>query len=121
MRTDVSAGILPGELAQIVASVFTTMTNLEVSRCEAPWFQSEDRLTAAVHLSGGWSGAALFECNRHQACQLASRFLSIDPPDALDDVVRDALGELANMIGGNMKCVIPLGAISLSMPSVVDG
>ena len=121
MQVYLSADVLPGELAQIVESVFATMTNLEVSRCEAPWFLSEDRLTSAVHLSGDWNGAALFECNRRQACNLAGRFLSMDPPDTVDDVVRDVLGELANMIGGNMKCVIPRGAISLSMPSVVDG
>ncbi len=35
-------------------------------------------------------------------------------------MVRDVLGELANMIGGNMKCVLTSG-IRLSMPSVVDG
>jgi CheY-specific phosphatase CheX len=34
--------------------------------------------------------------------------------------VRDVLGELVNMIGGNMKCVLTRG-IQLSMPSVVDG
>jgi CheY-specific phosphatase CheX len=30
------------------------------------------------------------------------------------------MGELANMIGGNLKSVLPRGA-SLSMPSVVEG
>jgi chemotaxis protein CheX len=44
----------------------------------------------------------------------------MDPPDAVDDVVRDVLGELANMIGGNLKCILVPG-IRLSMPSVVDG
>ena len=34
--------------------------------------------------------------------------------------MRDVLGELANMIGGNLKCVLTRG-IRLSMPSVVDG
>ncbi len=34
--------------------------------------------------------------------------------------MRDVLGELANMIGGNLKCVLVPG-IRLSMPSVVDG
>ena len=38
----------------------------------------------------------------------------------VDDVIRDVLGELANMIGGNLKCVLSQG-IQLSMPSVIDG
>jgi CheY-specific phosphatase CheX len=43
-----------------------------------------------------------------------------DTPPAVDDVVRDVLGELANMIGGNLKCILNHGT-RLSMPSVVDG
>ena len=34
--------------------------------------------------------------------------------------MRDVLGELANMIGGNLKCVLAR-EVQLSMPSVVDG
>lgn len=120
MPTESSIKILPSELAQIVESVFATMMSLEVRQCGAPWRPSGDRLTAAVHLAGDWNGAVLLECDRRQACRFAGRFLSMDPPDTVDDVVRDVLGELANMIGGNLKCVLARG-IRLSMPSVVDG
>ena len=41
-------------------------------------------------------------------------------PDRVDEDVRDSLGELANMVGGNLKSVLPPG-VALSMPSVVDG
>jgi len=34
--------------------------------------------------------------------------------------VRDALGELANMLAGNLKSVLPSGVV-LSMPSVIEG
>jgi len=57
-------------------------------------------------MAGDWNGAILLECDRRQACQFAGRFLSLDPSDTVDDVVRDVLGELVNMIGGNMKCVL---------------
>ena len=60
------------------------------------------------------------ECDRGQACRFAGRFLTMEPPETVDDVVRDVLGELANMIGGNLKPVLTPG-IRLSMPSVVDG
>jgi chemotaxis protein CheX len=120
MPSELSVEILPSELAQIVESVFGTMMGLEAGECGAPWFPSGDRLTAAVHLAGDWNGAVLVECDKDQACRFAGRFLSMDPPDTVDDVVRDVLGELANMIGGNLKCVLTQG-IRLSMPSVVDG
>jgi chemotaxis protein CheX len=120
MPTEVTTAILPSELAQIVGSVFATMLSLDVSESETPWFAGKDRLTSAVHLAGDWNGAVLLECDQRQACRFAGRFLSMDPPDSVDDVVRDVLGELANMIGGNLKCVLTRG-IRISMPSVVDG
>jgi len=120
MPTEVSVELVPGELIQIVASVFATMLNMETAESTAPWFPSGDRLIAAVHLTGDWNGAVLIECDRDQACRFAGRFLSEDPPAVVDDVVRDAFGELANMIGGNLKCVLTSG-IRISMPSVVDG
>ncbi len=120
MTTEPSVEIQPSEVIQIVESVFGTMMNLEVSQHGTPWFSSADRLTSALHLAGDWNGAVLLECSPNQACRFAGRFLSMDPPDTVDDVVRDVLGELANMIGGNLKCVLTRG-IRLSMPSVVDG
>ncbi len=120
MPTELRQEIAPGELAQIVESVFATMMSLEVGGSEAPWFPSRDRLTAAVHLTGDWHGAVLLECEREQACRFAGRFLTIAAPATVDDDVRDVLGELVNMIGGNLKCLLTRG-IRLSMPSVVDG
>jgi len=120
MSTEFGAKTLRSDLAQIVESVFATMLRLETVECDAPWLPGRRRLTAAVYLSGNWNGAVLLECDHRQACLIAGRFLSEDPPDMVNDLVRDVLGELANMIGGNLKCVLARG-IELSMPSVVDG
>jgi CheY-specific phosphatase CheX len=107
-------------LTQIVGSVFETMMSLEVVKSEEPWVPGADRVTSAVHLAGAWNGTFLLECDTREACRLAARFLSIDPPDTVDDAVISVLGELANMIGGNMKCVMMPGIV-LSTPSIVDG
>jgi CheY-specific phosphatase CheX len=119
-RTPVISQVTADMVAQIVESVFVTMMNLEVYPSEIPWAPSHDQLTSVVHLSGDWNGALVFECNRWQACRFAGHFLSTDPPDAVNEDVRDVLGELANMIGGNMKCAVASG-LNLSMPSVTDG
>jgi chemotaxis protein CheX len=120
MPTELRIEVRPSELAQIVESVFATMLGLEATECGTRWFPGADRLTSAVHLAGEWNGAVLLECDQRQACRFAGRFLSMDPSETVDDVVRDVLGELANMIGGNLKCVLSQG-ILLSMPSVMDG
>lgn len=112
--------IVPSELVEIVESVFGTMMNLVTAVATTQWSPDHNRLTAAVHLAGEWNGAVLFECAPAQACRFTGRFLSMDPPDNVDDVVRDVLGEIANMIGGNLKCVLMRG-IHLSIPSVREG
>src|SRR5687767_1734430 len=78
-------------VAQVVASVFDTMLGLDVAQCDAQWFPGGDRVTAALHLSGNWNGAVLLECDRRQACNFAGRFLSISPPDEVNDETRDVL------------------------------
>jgi len=116
MLTDVSVEML----AEIVKSVFVTMMDLEVSVSETPWHAGGDRLTSFVQLAGEWNGAVLLECTRLQACNFAGRILAMDPPECVDDDVRDVVGELSNMIGGNMKCGMAPG-VRLSMPTVLDG
>lgn len=112
--------ITSDELTAIVESVFGTMACLEVQPCRTVSQPQGARLTSAVHLTGDWNGAVILECSLRQACAFAGRFLTTDPPAAVNDDVKDVLGELANMIGGNLKCILARG-IKLSMPSVVCG
>lgn len=116
MATAVSVDVV----AQIVESIFATMLDLEVRAVDEPSLPVGDRLTSSVYLEGEWNGAVSLECSRRQACHFAGQFLAADPPDTVDDDVRDVLGELANMIGGNIKSTMD-GAIRLSMPSVIEG
>jgi chemotaxis protein CheX len=110
--------LVAGELAQIVESVFETMLSLEVSERGEPGCVSVDRVRAVVKMTSAWTGAVLVECGQEAARRFAGRFLSMSPPpESVDDLVRDVLGELANMIGGNLKCVLK-GGMRLSMPQV---
>jgi chemotaxis protein CheX len=112
--------IAPEVVVEIVESIFSSMLDLDVCSVDIPWCHAEDRLTSFVDLRGDWNGFVSVECNWLQACQFAGKFLAMDTPEAVDENVRDVLGELANMIGGNIKSVISADA-SLSTPSVIDG
>lgn len=107
-------------VVEIVESIFSTMLEIDVSLSDSAHSPSGERMTSTVYLEGDWNGAVSLECNRSQACQFAGRFLATDPPPAVDDDVKDALGELVNMIGGNIKSVLTKET-RLSMPSVIDG
>jgi chemotaxis protein CheX len=109
MPTVLPIEIHPTDVAQIVEAVFITMLNMETVVLGDPWFPGSARLTSTVRLEGGQA----------QASRFTSRFLSKDPSEVVDYVVHDVLGELANMIGGNLKSVLSK-QIEISMPSVVD-
>lgn len=108
------------DLGRIAHDIFETMLGIEVQPSEQEWQPARDRLIGAVYLAGAWRGAVLIECDHVQAYHFTSRLMSVPLPDEVNDDVRDTMGELANMVGGNLKSVLPRGVV-LSMPSVVEG
>lgn len=108
------------DLVQIVRTVFRTMMDLDVEAAGTVWTHPPDMITSAVHFAGDWRGATLVECGAPLACRFAERFMGIPEPAAVDDDVRDVMGELANMVAGNLKSLLPKG-VDLSMPTVVEG
>jgi len=108
------------DVIHIVEDVFETMLNLPVAATRAALSSATGTLTAAVHLAGSWKGAVWLRCNSEQAFAFTMRLMPEASPKGVDDDVRDALGELANMLGGNLKSLLPRGT-SISMPSVVEG
>lgn len=116
MQTEIELDMLE----RIVKSVFITMLDLTVSANQMTHRPDMSRLTSFVQMTGDWNGVVLLECSPRQACLFAGRILSMEPPDIVDDGVCDALGELANVIGGNLKCGMSTG-VRLSMPTVLDG
>jgi chemotaxis protein CheX len=117
---DIATHIHKEDLGSVVGSVFATMMGLDVWPSEAVCPGAEGLLTGAVYLTGEWEGAVFIHCAPRQACEFAGRFVGMPTPLAVDDDVRDVLGELANMVAGNLKCTFSPG-IRVSVPSVTDG
>ena len=107
------------ETQQIVVDVFSSMLRLDVMAVPDPGPSSVPIMTATVHLAGSWKGAVRIECTPEQTFEYTHRLLGIVPTD-VNEYVCDAFGELANMIGGNLKAVLP-PSVQLSMPSVIRG
>lgn len=109
-----------GDMEMVVSSVFETMMGVSVMPTESQWSKDLDRVTATISLTGYSSGVLVLEAEKFQACQFAGHFLAMDPPPEVDNDVRDVLGELANMISGNIKSAL-MPEAALSLPSVIDG
>jgi chemotaxis protein CheX len=73
---------------------------------------------AWVAITGTWEGHVQVACSRAQARNLAAAFLAMDVDEVLDEDVADVVGELANIVGGNVKSLLPAGC-TLSTPYFV--
>jgi CheY-specific phosphatase CheX len=77
-------------------------------------------MTGCVQISGAWEGAVLIQVPMTVARAAAATMFDTNPSEPSADEVRDALGELANVVGGNIKALLP-GPTQLSLPVVVEG
>ena len=75
-------------------------------------------LSAWVDIVGPWTGSVVLSCAPATAEALTESVLQSRPPEVIDEEdVADALGELANVLGGNIKSVLP-GESKLGLPQI---
>jgi chemotaxis protein CheX len=75
-------------------------------------------VSAWVDIVGPWTGSVVLTCSPGTARALTENVLMTRPPAVVDDEdVADALGELANVLGGNIKSVLP-GESRMGLPRV---
>ena len=107
--------------SDVVREIFSTMLHIDARLLEEGTPEPSDHpVVACVHFAGPWKGALLLGCGPEQAAAFAAGLVGIEPPDEVNDDVRDAIGEITNMIAGNLKSMFPAGT-QLSAHSVVEG
>ena len=74
-------------------------------------------VVAGVAVSGAWHGLVLVACSSVASKEAAAALLGMGADEVTDGDVDDALGELANVIGGNVKSLLP-EPCSLGLPEV---
>jgi chemotaxis protein CheX len=77
-------------------------------------------VTGFVNIGGAWEGTILLEVSDVLSKRFSADMLGISPEEVSEQDVADALGELTNMVGGNIKSLLPAPS-NLSIPSVADG
>ena len=73
----------------------------------------------AVAISGAWCGWVTLELPLATAARVTAAMLGQGNRELAREDVDDALGELANMIGGNVKSLVPAPSV-LGLPVVVS-
>jgi chemotaxis protein CheX len=117
--------IAPDVVAELVALAWETFlgpSEMIPTDPTAPG-EHDDVICSAISIGGPWSATLLLHVSGNLARRATALIIGVEP-DELDPAdVRDIIGELANIVGGNVKgCVSDADAEwTLSLPVVSDG
>lgn len=123
--TRLSEADLAGYVIEATKDVFNTMVMLELKDSyplQEPVTKFHCSVTGMVGLAGTYTGILSIHCPQPFALRITSNMLGLDIAEVGEDV-NDALGEIANMLGGYVKQILSKGGldINLSIPTVISG
>ena len=108
------------DLAEMVEQVWVSYLDPEGVSPLVP--NGDDGQPSEVHssvsISGTWTGHVVYASSTAAARKAAAAFLAMEVGEVGQEDVSDVLGELANIVGGNVKAMLPPGCV-LSLPQVV--
>ncbi|MCD6580827.1 MAG: chemotaxis protein CheX [Desulfuromusa sp.] len=113
------------DIADATQEIFSSMVMLDVTPGE-PFKRADSTLVNSISgiigLAGTIKGMLAIHLPDKAALAVTTAFLGMDVEE-IDEDVCDAIGELANMLGGSMKAILdPNGSkVQLSMPSAIHG
>jgi CheY-specific phosphatase CheX len=118
---------LEQSISEIVETVWSSMLGLQTEPDTASTLTVGGAESSPVHtyagvvqISGAWAGAVAVQCSETLARHAASTMFGLTPETVAVADVHDALGELANMTGGNIKALLP-EPCTLGLPVVIEG
>jgi chemotaxis protein CheX len=110
------------QLIEIVESVWNSTLSVQPTLAAVPGGATgRDDFACCVQITGEWQGAVTMRCSRSLTEQLTSIMFGLEPNEVDEELMRDALGELANMVAGNVKSLAPGNEHMVSMPAVAEG
>lgn len=116
---------LSEKIIESAKEIFSTMVMMEIAVNGEPTTKSvalHESISGVIGLAGTHKGVLAIHIPNKVAMAITSAFLGMDV-DGINEDVEDAVGELANMLGGNVKSILSENGrdISLSLPSTITG
>lgn len=121
-RVKIEVARFEGDLDRATDEVFSTMLGISCAPTDARSAAEGAAISAVIGLAGVMSGSLVLHSSTVAAMRMAGRMTGVEPSE-VDDLVRDAIGEVCNMIAGAWKGFDPILASGclLSTPTVVSG
>lgn len=108
------------QIEQIVQSIFTSMLGMEAYRSADNPADCQETVLGTIQITGPKSVGVALGLTAEVARATAANMLQMNADEVTSDDIRDVAAELTNMIGGNLKSLLP-GPLYLSLPTVVAG
>jgi len=113
------------KIIESTIEIFTGMVMMEVSVAGEPLLEMaalKQSITGMVGLAGIHRGVLAVHFPKQVALDVTGSFLGMEVEEINADV-QDAIGEIANMLGGNLKTILSDRGkdIQLSLPSTISG
>jgi len=112
----VTADLDPTDVEELVAMVWESVLEEPVTVGE-PVDTLSEWLVGRIGMTGPWPGEISVLCPTDLADRLAMALFALDADQVDDEGRRDALAELTNMTGGNLKALVS-GSNQLTLPTV---
>jgi len=112
------------KLIESAKEIFSSMVMMEITVQEIVDHHGtlHDTITGMIGLAGTHKGVLAVHIPYSVAMAITASFLMMDVNEINEDV-HDAVGEIANMLGGNVKTMLSEKGrdINLSLPSTISG
>ncbi|MGD9849800.1 MAG: chemotaxis protein CheX [Nitrospirales bacterium] len=110
---------LEQEILEITETTWQAMLGLDIHLRPLPAVLNphEDFLTGRVEISGAWNGVVLLHGSSQLTRSAAAMIFANGMLDVTSQDLMDAMYELTNIIGGNIKALLPEPS-QLSLPCV---
>jgi chemotaxis protein CheX len=111
-------------ICKAVEEIFASMIFMDVAVLggESVSLEGESMLSGVIGFAGDLKGTILIHLPAPVAIAITNAFLELDL-DEVNSEVKDAIGELANMVAGGFKYQLPDNGqgVQISIPSVISG
>ncbi|MEZ4282472.1 MAG: chemotaxis protein CheX [Myxococcota bacterium] len=107
------------DIVALVEHTWQTLFGDAIELCP-PFTLGPDGLRASIEISGTWAGCVVLDYPAASAEAIACGLLEAKPGELESEAIVDAAGEMANILAGNLKSMLPQPS-RLGLPTTISG
>lgn len=110
------------QIISLVENIWSSMLGLDISVSNSVLSNSDDKTTvgATIQITGPSKACVMLLCSLEYSKYAAAAMLGMSQDEISEEEAFDAIGELANMVGGSIKEIMG-SQYHISLPTIAVG